>query len=365
LKKTRKAGNSAEEEILDFLEKTKPLVDRAAEKFVPRRLDRKKMEFACGRPRFAYDAESCTKAVNEPIWELLDRGGKRWRPGLFLLFVEALGKDPKKFVDYSIIPELVHNGSLMVDDIEDSSELRRGKPCIHRIYGNDIAINAGNALYYLPLLALLRSGKKFKPSVLAAAYEAYVQELINLSYGQGMDIYWHRGLSKSVSEKQYLQMCAFKTGTLARLSAKLAVILAGGSQKQAAAAAEFAESIGVAFQIQDDVLNLVGDEAKYGKEIGGDISEGKRTLMVIRALNLLPKHKAGRLLQMLDSHTKAQVEIREAISLVEEAGAIDYAKSVARKLVENAWKKLDASFPKSGAKLRLEAFAHYLIERKV
>ena len=353
----------SEYDIVKILKEKKPLIDRAIAKYIPRRLSKKSMILACGKARFGYDLKSATASINKPIWDLLDRGGKRWRPALFLLFVEAMGKNQRAFVDYSIIPELVHNGSLMVDDIEDCSDLRRGKPCTHHLFGIDVAINAGNALYYLPLITLIQS--KFSPRIRSLAYEAYIQEMINLSYGQGLDIHWHRGGSPKVTEKQYLQMCAFKTGTLARLSAKLGVILPGGSVKKAKVAGEFAEAIGVAFQIQDDVLNLVGDEKVYGKETGGDISEGKRTLMVIHSLNHLPKNKAKKLLSILNSHTKSRSKIREAISLIKSTNSINYAQKIARSLVSRAWKKLDSSFSRSPAKSKLKAFADYLIERDV
>jgi geranylgeranyl diphosphate synthase type I len=103
-----------------------------------------------------------------------------------------LGKNPEDFVDFAIIPEVIHNGTLMVDDIEDSSEFRRGKPCTYKIYGLDIAINAGNAMYYLPLLPLIKNKEKISKEKLCKIYEIYVQEMINLSLGQAMDISWHR-----------------------------------------------------------------------------------------------------------------------------------------------------------------------------
>ena len=91
---------------------------------------------------------------------MLDRGGKRWRPALFLLICEALGNDSDYCLDFSIIPEVIHNGTLVIDDIEDASELRRGKPCTYKIFQMDIAVNAGNAMYYLPLLPLMMQKAK-------------------------------------------------------------------------------------------------------------------------------------------------------------------------------------------------------------
>ena len=150
-------------------------------------------------------------------------------PRLFLLICEALGKKADYYLDFAIIPEVVHNGTLVIDDIEDSSELRRGKPCTYKIFGMDIAVNAGNAMYYLPLLPLMEKRTKLSAETLRDIYEVYVQEMINLSMGQAMDIAWHRGIANAddLSEEDYLQMCAYKTGTLARMAARMAAVLAG------------------------------------------------------------------------------------------------------------------------------------------
>ncbi|MEK6953837.1 MAG: polyprenyl synthetase family protein [Candidatus Micrarchaeota archaeon] len=346
------------------LKKTRKIIDRQILYFFPPKADKKNLLRILGKARYSYDEKSAGLALNEPIWDLLGRGGKRWRPALMLLCGEAFGANPKKLLPYSIIPEIIHNGTLMVDDVEDNSDLRRGKLTIHKIYGGDIAINAGNAMYYLPLKILLENPSKFSPKIINSAYSIYVQEMINLSYGQGFDILWHRGTNADISEDGYLQMCAFKTGTLARMAAKLGALFAGASQKNIELAGEFAESIGIAFQIQDDILNLTASEG-YGKEIGGDISEGKRTLIVLRALKQLNPNQRQRLLFILNSHTKNQLIIGEAISLIRGTDALEYSGGKAKELVLNAWEKFSKVLPNSKAKKQLKEFADYLIERKI
>lgn len=352
-------------DIVKVLEEGKPVIDAVIEKYFPRKLDAKKMEFICGKARYAYDAESATKAINAPIWDLLDRGGKRWRPALFLLVCEALGGDAKKLNDFVVIPEVVHNGSLMVDDIEDSSELRRGKPCTYKIFGVDVAVNAGNLMYFQPALALAKNREKFPEKTLVRAYEIYMQELTNIHYGQGFDIWWHRGNKRDVSEDEYLQMCAYKTGTLARLSAKLGALLSGGTEQQVESLGKFAEAIGVAFQIQDDVLNLVGEEFAKGKGVGEDIHEGKHTLMIIHALTRAPKKDAARLIEILNAHPNDEKTILEAIAIIKRTGSIEYASKRASDLVRNAWNEVEPLLKESLAKEKLRAFANYLIERQV
>ncbi|MDH7478350.1 MAG: polyprenyl synthetase family protein, partial [Candidatus Bathyarchaeota archaeon] len=163
-----------------FLEEKAALIDKTIEKYIPRKFTKNALIFKLNPPSHSHNLEALNKAIAEPVWEFLERGGKRWRPALFLLIIEALGKNPKDFVDFAIIPEVIHNGTLMVDDIEDASEFRRGKPCTYKIYGLDIAINAGNAMYYLPLLPLIKNREKISKEKLCKVYEIYVQEMISL-----------------------------------------------------------------------------------------------------------------------------------------------------------------------------------------
>lgn len=351
-----------------LLEEKAPLIDKTIEKYIPRIFSKKSIIFKVNPPRYAYNIEAVNKAVAEPIWEFLDRGGKRWRPTLFLLVCEALGKNPEDYVDYAIIPEVVHNGTLMIDDIEDASELRRGKPCTYKIYGLDVAVNAGNTMYYLPLLPLMENREKIGAEKLAKIYEIYAQEMISLSLGQAMDIAWHRGLANAdhIGEKEYLQMCAYKTGTLARMAAKIAAVLSDANDELVEKLGQFAESIGVAFQIQDDILDLTGEEfteKKGGR--GQDITEGKRTLMVIRTLKVSNDEDRRRLIEILKMHTSNQKLREEAIAIMQKYGSIDYAKKFARKIVEESWKNVEKLLPESEAKEKLNAFARFLIERKI
>jgi len=355
-------------EIEKFLKKHVSVIDEMIEKYIPRQFMKNAVVFELSVPRYAYNLEALNKAIAEPIWEFLDRGGKRWRPSLFLLVCEAVGKNPKDFIEYAIIPEVIHNGTLMVDDIEDQSELRRGKPCTYKLFGLDLAINTGNAMYYLPLLPLVKNRNKIPPYVLNKVYEIYVQEMINLSFGQAMDIAWHKGLADAdkIDEQSYLQMCAYKTGTLARIAAKLAAVLSEADDELTERLGCFAESIGVAFQIQDDILDLTGEEfvEKKGAQ-GMDISEGKRTLMVIHTLQTAEPTDKKRLQQILKMHTNKQNLRDEAIAIIEKYKAIEYAKEYTRKIVRESWNYVDKLLQSSTAKEKLRAFATYLIEREI
>lgn len=356
------------EKFSEYLERMKPEVDKIIEEFLPRTATEKWLEFAFGKPRYAYNLKAADAVFNKPFWDFIGRGGKRWRPILFLLITESVGGDIEKVKDFVVIPEIIHNGSIVIDDIEDQGELRRGKPALHKIFGVDVAVNAGNFMYFYPLLALIKNKDRFSADTLLKAYETYVQEMINIHYGQGTDIFWHRGQAENISEDEYLQMCANKTGCLARLAAKLAVVLAGASDQLVDAAGRVAEGIGVAFQIQDDILDiaLTGKERdKFGKVFGNDIKEGKRTLMVIHALKKATPEDKKRLIEILNKHTDDLEERKEAIEIIKKYGSVEYAKGVAKRIMKGAWEETDKLLSPSPAKERLEEFVNFLIERTV
>jgi geranylgeranyl pyrophosphate synthase len=355
-------------DVEKYLEEKAPLIDKTIEKYIPRKFTEKSVLFKVTPPKYSYNTETLDKAIAEPVWEILDRGGKRWRPALFLLICEALGKNSENCLDFAIIPEVIHNGTLIIDDIEDASELRRGKPCTYKIYGVDVTVNAGNAMYYLPLLPLMEKKAKLPPEKLRDVYEVYVQEMINLSMGQAMDIAWHRGIANAdeLDEKDYLQMCAYKTGTLARMAAKIAAVMADADKELIEKLGGFAESIGVAFQMQDDVLDLTGKEfAKKKGGVGQDITEGKRTLMVIHTLKTANDADRKRLIQILNMHTSDQAIRDEAIAIMQKYGAIEHVKHTAARMVEESWKEAEKLLPTPQAKQKLKAFAEFLIKRNI
>ena len=352
--------------IEKFLEETAPLVDKAIEKYIPRKFSKDSILFKINPPMYSYNLEPLNKAIADPIWDMLDRGGKRWRPALFLLICEALGKEADYCLDFSIIPEVIHNGTLVIDDIEDSSELRRGKPCTYKIFQTDIAVNAGNAMYYLPLLPLMAQRTKLSPEIQRDVYEVYVQEMINLSMGQAMDIAWHRGIANAdeLGEDDYLQMCAYKTGTLARMAAKMAAALSGADTALMEKLGRFAESIGVAFQMQDDILDLTGEEfAKKKGGVGQDITEGKRSLLVIYTIKKASTGDKKRIIEILNMHTSDQAFRDEAIALMKKYGAFEHVKRTAERMVAESWKEAEKLLPTPQAKEKLKQFAEFLIKR--
>ncbi len=355
-------------DIEEILNEQKNVIDNVIERFIPRKFTEENIEFICGKPRYEYNIEALNKVLADPIWEFLDRGGKRWRPVLFLLVAEALGGDREKFMDFIIMPEVIHNGALIIDDIEDNSDERRGKPCTYKIFGLDVAINAGNEMYFLSLLPLMKNRDKFAANTLLDIYEIYGHELHILGIGQAIDIAWHNGIigMDKINENQYLQMCSYKTGTLARMCAKIAAVLAGADKDKVETLGTFAESIGVAFQIQDDILNLKATSGKNNfteQQIGSDITEGKVTLLVIHTLQKANEIDKKRLIEILQMHTKDRDLKMEAIEIIEKYGSINYCIDIEKKMIKDVWNEVDKILKPSEAKEKLRAFSSFLVDR--
>jgi len=344
-------------DIEQSLSDNRKTVNKLMENFFPRVVTREWLQKLLGESPTDYSLEALKASLTVPLWNFLDRGGKRWRPLLAVLCCNAVGGDAGKYMDVMLVPEFLHNGSLIVDDIEDSSEMRRGAPCLHKIYGVDIALNAANTFYYLPLNLIKQS--QLDDAMRLRLYEILQDDVLKLHLGQATDIYWHR-TDTEVSEEQYLKMCANKTGGMARLSAKLGAILGGATQAQIDALGKFAETIGVAFQIQDDILNIEGE---LGKEHGDDITEGKKSLPVLRTFSVANKADSHRLKEILRMHTKDKKIIDEALAIIRKYDGIPYSNNKATELVQSSLKDVEENLEQNEAKSLLKQLASFMIQR--
>ncbi|MDE1873852.1 MAG: polyprenyl synthetase family protein [Candidatus Micrarchaeota archaeon] len=318
-----------------------------------------------GRSGYKYHHEALSKAIMEPAWYLLNLGGKRWRPVLMSLMIEALGKDPKTYSEFCLVPEVIHNATLVHDDIEDASDFRRGAPAVHIKYGLDVANNLGDFMYFFPIVALLDS-KKMSMKTKNKFLSVYAREMLRVTTGQATDIAWHRFLvdPKKITEQHYLRMVYDKTGVLARMACKLAGVLAEADDATIEAMGNFGATVGVAFQIQDDVLNITrSDVSKTKGGVGEDITEGKISLAVIYALRHSPQKDRNRLLQILKMHTKDQRLRNEAVAIIDTSGAKAYCKRVEEEIVKDAWRQVDRRLKPSKAKDKLKEMADFLISR--
>ena len=349
------------------LETWRPVVDETMASLLPRTIDEGYLADFFGEPTYAYDTESLQRALSDPIWELLDRGGKRWRAILFLLFVEAFGDDPEAYLEYAAIPEILHNGTIIVDDVEDGATHRRGSPALHRTRGTDIALNAGNAMYFFPLKIIRRDPGDLPADLRLDAYETLMYELNRTHLGQGMDIYWHNKAEIDISESEYLEMCACKTGCLGRIVARLAAIVTDNRDLETAVAA-YAEEMSIAFQIADDVLDVehaLEEGGEFGKGVGNDIREGKKTLMVIHAVENASPAEAARLEEILWADENTGEEVEEAIGILESTGSVEYARKAAIELADTSKAHLEGLDLAAEPAAELASFADFVVDRDV
>jgi geranylgeranyl diphosphate synthase type I len=301
------------------------------------------------------------------LYEYIMRGGKRIRPAILLTVAQAIEEDQKKREETykrallpSALIECFHAFSLIHDDIEDGSVLRRGKPTLHVTNGMPVALNSGDSLYTFIWNKMLDMNfdteKKIK---MAKAMGETYKEVVE---GQAYDLFWEHNNIFDQTEQDYFTMVSKKTGALIGISAALPSIMLDKPSLFSPLYA-FGKSIGIAFQIQDDVLNLVGDEEKYKKKIGDDITEGKRTLMVIHALANLQKDDASRLKAILTMHTTEEKLIAEAIALMGKTDSIAHARKVASKLVEKEKNEISSLLPRNEFSSKMIELSNFIVNR--
>ncbi|MDC7220490.1 MAG: polyprenyl synthetase family protein [Spirochaetales bacterium] len=318
-------------------------IEKAIESSLPGNSDRAWLETTAGSACEVNDFAQVDK-FTEPGRDLLARGGKRWRPLVMVLTCRALGGGDKA-VPFSPLVELPHNGSLIIDDIEDNSVERRGKEAVHLLYGTDISINAGNLMYFQPTYLIDRAD--LSPERKNLLFSGYCEDLRRLHLGQGLDIYWHNNHDRVPPVEEYLQMCRFKTGSLARMAGRFGSLLAGKSREEALESAVIWEDIGVGFQIADDIINLT--TGNPGKDRGDDIVEGKKSLPVILHYQKSPQTRQ----ELSDCFSQARergikegkASVERAIELVDSSGSLAEARQIGIELLESSLTRLRTLLP--------------------
>jgi geranylgeranyl diphosphate synthase, type II len=297
------------------------------------------------------------------------RGGRAFRPSLCIATALAFGTPIEAALRTAVSIELTHNAMLIHDDIEDGSEQRRGKPTMHATHGVPIAINVGDMLSLLSMRPLLDNRHMLGPDLSLRILRETERMARESAEGQALDLGWRRDNVTDLAEADYLYMVLKKTCWLATIHpTRMGTLIGALGTIDLDKCIRFGFFLGAAFQIQDDLLNLEGDATAYGKEIGGDIREGKRTLMLIHLISKATDAERDHLRSLLGQPREARTDTDVAwvLERMNAYGSLEYARQVAHGLAGAAQYEFTALYghlPDSRDKRFLEALPAWVIER--
>ncbi len=282
-------------------------------------------------------------------------GGKRLRPFLVVKSCEICGGSSEKALPAAAAIELIHTFTLVHDDIMDRGEIRRGAPSVFVKWGIPVAILAGDLLFSRALEVF--ASCSLDPSTKFEVMAEMARVTSSICEGQAMDLSFTRP-KEIPKEGEYIEMISKKTASLFASCCKIGAVIARADEKYVQALTQYGFSLGLAFQIVDDVLNIVGTEEELGKPVASDIREGKATLPVIKTLEKKPElHK------LLLKEALEDSEVEQFINAIRECGALDECRSMAKAFVEEAKRHLEP-FPASRTKALLLQLADFIVERR-
>lgn len=309
----------------------------------------------------------------EPVYRLASdyplRKGRSLRASFCIAAARAFGASPSDAVRSAVSLELLHSAFLVHDDIEDESEERRGKPALHLLHGVPAALNAGDALVVLGLRPLLENRATLGPRVSWRVLEEAERMARESVEGQATELRWRRENAAGLTEADYLMMTLKKTCWYTTIyPCRVGALIGTRDGIDLDRFVRFGFFLGAAFQIQDDLLNLTGDHERYGKELDGDLREGKRTLMLIHLLTHSSAGDRDRILGLLalSRDQKPSAEIAWLRDAMLRTGSVEYAQAVAHGLAGAAlheFKGVFAPAPDSRDKRFIEALPRWVLER--
>lgn len=295
----------------------------------------------------------------EPFRYILKLGGKRMRPVLVLLGCEMFGGKAKKALPQAIAIELFHNFTLIHDDIMDKAPLRRGLPTVHEKFNSNIAILSGDVMLVYAYEQLIQCSRELVKSVVTL----FNQTAIKVCEGQQWDMNFEN--RNDVSAKEYLQMIELKTAVLLGCSLQIGAIIGNASDREAERIYNIGKHLGIAFQLQDDILDSFGETKKFGKQTGGDIIQNKKTLLLIEALNRASGKIKTQLNEWLSRKDFNNVEKVEAVlSIYKQLDIRSVAEKEMQTHYELAMNELDEIKIPEKRKTELRAFAGKLLVRE-
>lgn len=368
-----RSGFHKNETLQDFFKAVSKETLKSVQYIIPKAMDTEKFQELVAVKGNALWTQGVQRdvfyeALIKPIRSITDRGGKSWRSYATVACSDIVGGNAQLAKDWLALPELMHVGSLMVDDVQDKSALRRGGPAAHHMFGEAIAINSGSAAYFLGQICVYIAD--IDPELKLDIYHLYFEALRAAHTGQAMDLYGLDYLMNDVVEHGKGKLLVQRVKAIHRLKsaapasylARIGAMLGGGSKEQIEGLANYFAALGISFQIIDDTLNLKGFKDGL-KTKGEDITAGKVTYPMARAFSMLSKKDRRELYSILQSKTEDIKLIGRAIELLDSCRAIDLAEKEARSSLEAAWRTLDPLVEDSMVKINLRAFSWYVLDR--
>lgn len=298
-----------------------------------------------------------------PLYRYSENAGKRHRPLICYAACLAVGGNPDCATTSAAAIEHFHSAALIHDDIADEAELRRGEPCLHLTEGLGLAINMGDLA-----LSMVNGPVVNDPLLDDATKVRVISELIAMTCrtveGQALDLGWARDGRYDITPEDYLTMAVHKTAHYSgAVPLAVGAIVGGATEDQVEALRSYGLDTGLAFQIQDDLLNLVGTDEAKKKDFRSDITEGKRTLVVVHALQNAEPAARERLVEILSSKERDPEVLAEAVAIMEGAGSVEYARTYAEELSQNAKTRLVAAIEPSPYRDLLVSMADWFVNR--
>ena len=295
----------------------------------------------------------------DPIEYILSLGGKRLRPILVLLGYGLKNEDLDAIIDPALTVEIFHNFTLMHDDIMDEAPIRRGKPTVHEKWNNTVAILSGDTMMVKAYDQLLTGPSESLPK----AIQKFNKCAVEVCEGQQLDMNYEE--FETVTEDQYIEMIRLKTAVLLGFSLEYGGLLAGMDELQQQELNQIGEKAGIGFQLMDDLLDVYGDKAKFGKQVGGDIVSNKKTYLLIKALELANDTQRAELDRWLAAETFDIIEKVDAIkNIYGELGIFELTQAKMNSYYDQAFELLDGLDAREEGKKMLKDFFERLMKRE-
>ncbi len=301
-------------------------------------------------------ASKTPESLYGPVAYGLQKGGKRIRPVLLLMAAEAFGKNPVECLDPAVGIEMFHNFTLLHDDVMDCSDMRRGRPTVHKKWDGNTAILSGDTMLTLAAQLMMN----VDDSRLRCVLDVFNSMSVAVYEGQRLDMDFET--RDEVSVEEYLDMIEKKTSALLGASARIGAIAAGASEKDCGLIYEYGVKLGLAFQIQDDYLDMFGDPATFGKPIGGDVLNGKKAFMLVSMLE-----RGGSDADALREAMKmppSELKVNTVRSIYEHAGMPELCRRTIGEYSRKSLKALRSTSLGEEARMPLERLVDKLIDRK-